>query len=167
MSLAPSPKDPNMFITGSVDRTAKVWDIRTGRYTHSFKAHSSDIDSVAFFPNGHSFVTGSDDCTCKVFDIRAYKEINSFTSESIVVGCNSVDLSESGRLLFAAYGTDQEESNVNKVCIWDTLCYGEKPVNLSVGPRISCVAVNHGSNEFNGGSALCTGGWDSQIKLWS
>ena len=56
-----------MFVSASCDATAKVWDTRQQGATHTFSGHESDINSVAFMPNGQSFGTGSDDSSCRLF----------------------------------------------------------------------------------------------------
>ena len=50
------------YIQG-VDRTAMVWDVRTGECVQVFDGHESDINSVHFHPSGDAFATGSDDAT--------------------------------------------------------------------------------------------------------
>ena len=45
MSVAISPTDPNMFASGSVDASAKVWDLRTGKSTHT-SSLITDTDPV-------------------------------------------------------------------------------------------------------------------------
>lgn len=46
MSLSISPTDPNLFVSGACDSTAKVWDIRTRNCVQTFTGHESDINSV-------------------------------------------------------------------------------------------------------------------------
>ncbi|RAL64895.1 hypothetical protein DID88_001489 [Monilinia fructigena] len=116
--------------------------------------HESDINAIQFFPDGHSFVTGSDDATCRLFDIRADRELNQYGHESILCGITSVACSVSGRLLFAGY--DDFECKV-----WD-ITRAEKVGSL-VGHdnRVSCLGVS------NDGMSLCTGSWDSLLKVWA
>jgi serine/threonine protein kinase len=68
-SVAFSP-DGTRIVTGSCDRTAKVWDARTGRQQLDLKGHIREIWSVAFSPDGTKIVTGSDDLTAKDWDGR-------------------------------------------------------------------------------------------------
>ncbi|MEO1525613.1 MAG: protein kinase [Planctomycetota bacterium] len=51
----------NVFASGSVDRTAKIWDWKTGRIVRSFAEHKSHIDSVRLSPDGRRVVTTSAD----------------------------------------------------------------------------------------------------------
>ena len=45
------------------DKTAMVWDMRTGDCVQVFEGHESDINNVRFYPSGDAFATGSDDAT--------------------------------------------------------------------------------------------------------
>lgn len=111
-------------------------------------AHSRN----SFFPNGDAFATGSDDASCRLFDIRADRELNSFTHDNILCGITSVAFSISGRVLFGGY--DDWTCNV-----WDTL-KGER-VGVLTGHenRVSCLGVSAD------GMALCTGSWDSTLRV--
>ncbi|AAW43317.1 conserved hypothetical protein [Cryptococcus deneoformans JEC21] len=151
ISLAPNA---NLFVSGACDATAKVWDIRTGKAVQTFTGHESDINAVQFFPNGDAFATGSDDASCKLFDLRADRELNSYAHDNILRGITSVAFSISGRVLFAGY----DDYNCN---VWDTL-KGER-IGVLAGHenRISCMGVS------GDGVALCTGSWDSLLKVWS
>jgi guanine nucleotide-binding protein G(I)/G(S)/G(T) subunit beta-1 len=154
MSLSINPTNQNIFVSGACDAFAKLWDIRTGKAVQTFAGHESDINAVQFFPDGNAFGTGSDDATCRLFDIRADRELNQYSSEQILCGITSVAFSVSGRLLFAGY--DDFECKV-----WDVL-RGERVGVLSGHDnRVSCLGVS------NDGISLCTGSWDSLLKIWA
>jgi WD40 repeat protein/serine/threonine protein kinase len=68
-SVAFSP-DGTRIVSGSLDKTAKVWDARTGTPLVELKGHTSLVYSVAFSPDGTRIVTGSLDRTAKVWDAR-------------------------------------------------------------------------------------------------
>jgi len=71
-SIALNPKRPHEFVSGSVDSTALIWDMRAGSKPQlSYIGHESDINAVAFMNNGYTFATGSDDYSCLLFDTRA------------------------------------------------------------------------------------------------
>ena len=59
-SVAFSP-DGQRIVTSSWDRTAKVWDVASGRELLTLKWHGAPIHSVAFSPDGQRIVTGSFD----------------------------------------------------------------------------------------------------------
>ena len=114
--------------------------------------HGAYRTSSRFFPNGDAFATGSDDASCRLFDIRADRELNTYTHDNILCGITSVAFSISGRILFGGY--DDWTCNV-----WDTL-KGER-VGVLTGHenRVSCLGVSVD------GMALCTGSWDSTLKV--
>ncbi|KAI0980332.1 hypothetical protein GJ496_010747 [Pomphorhynchus laevis] len=67
------------FATGSADRSVKLWDFRckcneTCQLTIP-DLHQSDVNSIAFFPNGYALASGSDDGTVKLADLRAGQQI--------------------------------------------------------------------------------------------
>lgn len=107
---------------------------------------------VRFFPNGDAFATGSDDASCKLYDLRADRELNTYAHDNILCGITSVGFSKSGRVLFAGY----DDYNVN---IWDTLKGERVGVLAGHDNRISCLGVS------DDGIALCTGSWDSLLKV--
>jgi len=70
MSVALDPSSPKHFITGSCDSTAKLWDARVPDYpTITFTGHDSDINSVAFFPDGNALFAGYDDFNAHCWDV--------------------------------------------------------------------------------------------------
>lgn len=165
MSLDVQPdRDPNLFVSGSCDSFAKVWDLRTGKCTITFRGHASDINSVALGPDGKTVGTGSDDSACKIFDMRSCAEICHFEDNIGFGGTTAVSFSKSGRLLFSGY----DDYNCHA---WDLLASqkeGEKSVkSKSVYQlqghenRVSCLGV------APSGEALCTGSWDTTLKVWA
>lgn len=84
MSVSLSSNDANVFVSGSCDATAKVWDIRTAKSVRTFMGlHESDINSVQFFPKDDCFGTGSDDSSCRLFDMRTFRQLNHFFSDRV------------------------------------------------------------------------------------
>ena len=56
-----------MAITGSNDKTAKVWNLTTGEYIYNLEGHTDLIRSVAVA--GNYIITVSSDKTAKVWDL--------------------------------------------------------------------------------------------------
>lgn len=107
-----------MFVSGSCDATARLWDTRVAsRAVRTFHGHEGDVNTVRFFPDGNRFGTGSDDGTCRLFDIRTGHQLQVYNQQhgdNDVPHVTSIVFSISGRLLFAGYS--------NGDCyVWDTL----------------------------------------------
>ncbi len=61
----------HMLITASSDRTAKIWDTRTGVCMGTLRGHRFHVASAAFHPcDPHYALTASYDGTAKIWDIR-------------------------------------------------------------------------------------------------
>jgi len=57
-------------VTASDDRTAQVWDARTGAPLGAPMRHAERLRSAVFSPDGARVVTASDDGTARVWDAR-------------------------------------------------------------------------------------------------
>ena len=93
-SVAFSP-DGEYALSGSWDKTLKLWDVNTGREIRTFRGYPSDVNSVAFSPNGNYALSGSRDKTLKLWDVNTGREIRSFSGHSSSV--SSVAFSPDGR----------------------------------------------------------------------
>jgi len=148
----------NCFISGSCDVTdaCKLWDCRQKQgCVMSFQGHESDVNSVQWFPDGYAFGTGSDDSTCRLFDSRAMKQLAVYKTDKILCGITSVDFSKSGALMFAGYD--------DYSCLaWDTVSNNSMYSGVLDGHenRVSCL------NMSKDGKAVCTGSWDTNLKIW-
>jgi guanine nucleotide-binding protein G(I)/G(S)/G(T) subunit beta-1 len=174
MYVAIRPNDKNVFASCSVDKTCKLWDIRTSpkaAIQTFFSSHLGDINAIDFMPSeGNVFATASQDNTVKLFDIRAMNELNSYgqvTAPSTAAGAadgavpadgyTSVACSKSGRLIFAGHMN-------GIVHAYDTISAKNTPVytlNNAHDRAVSDIGVSPS------GDALCSAGWDGLLKVWA
>jgi len=89
-----------------------------------------------------------------MFDIRSDQELAMYTEDNIACGVTSVAFSKSGRLLMAGY----EDYNCN---VWDAMRSEGVGVLAAHENRVSCLGVTED------GMALCTGSWDSFLRIWN
>lgn len=151
MSVAVCPTDPNIFVSGSCDAKCIAHDLRTKHKINTFEGHESDINSVTFFPDGKGFGTGSDDSSCRFFDMRSFNQVASFAADHIFCGVTSSSFSRSGRVLYGGY----DDYSVHS---WDTLTSAYKKFVFHEN-RVSCLGVEPCGN------ALCSGSWDTLLKV--
>ena len=50
----------------------RIWDVNTGENIHSFKGHSTDIQSLTFSPDGTLLASGSYDGTILLWDLKSF-----------------------------------------------------------------------------------------------
>ncbi len=74
LTIAISP-DSNYVATGSRDKSAKLWQLSSGREVRSFLGHQASINSLEFSSDGQYLITGSADATAKIWEVETGKEI--------------------------------------------------------------------------------------------
>jgi Tol biopolymer transport system component len=110
-SMAFSP-DGNYFISGSRDKTIKIWDTETGQEIKTLIGHTGtgsigEVLSVAYSPDGRQIVSCSNDRTIKFWDTS-----NGNVIRTISANCSIVSYCPDGRKIAAVEG--------NKIHIFDT-----------------------------------------------
>ena len=61
-----------LLVSGSEDKTVKVWDADTDQESHTLKAHTDAVQSVAYSPDGKRIVSGCLDGTVKIWDVSLF-----------------------------------------------------------------------------------------------
>jgi WD40 repeat protein len=79
--------DDKYALSGSVDKTARLWDIATGQQLRVFEGHGERVLSVAFAPDGKRILTGSRDKTIRLWDVQTGKELHRFEGHTDAVTC--------------------------------------------------------------------------------
>lgn len=149
-SVAFSP-DSQRIVTGSLDQTAKVWEIASGRELFTLTGHGDVILSVAFSPDGLRIVTGSDDQTAKVWDAANGKEL--FMLKGHNYGISSVAFSADGQRIVT--GSDDKTAKV-----WEADSGKELLTLRGHTNRISSVAFSPD------GQRIVSGSRDKAAKVW-
>jgi WD40 repeat protein len=91
--------DGRRVVSGSHDRTVRIWDLDRGRELLTFQGHESAVSSLAITANGRFAVTGSHDGIIKVWELETGKESHTFKQGSDVV--SSVVINASGRWIIS------------------------------------------------------------------
>ncbi|WP_454620442.1 WD40 domain-containing protein [Bradyrhizobium cenepequi] len=102
-SVAFSP-DGRTIVSGSRDKTLKLWDASSGRELRTLSGHSSLVTSVAFSPDGRTIVSGSRDETLKLWDASSGRELRTLRGHSADV--RSVAFSPDGRTIVSGSSDD-------------------------------------------------------------
>jgi WD40 repeat protein len=67
-------------LTGSKDKTIKLFEFPSGRYIRTFAGHLGEITGLTFSPDGKYILSASSDGTNRLWDISTGKEIAQFIS---------------------------------------------------------------------------------------
>lgn len=141
-------------LTGSWDKTLRLWDLETGVTLRTFTGHTSDVFSVALSPDNRQIVSGSRDGTIKLWNTMAEcKYTIEEDRHTDWVSC--VRFSPAGReTLIVSCGWDKV------VKVWDlTNCVLK--TNL-----VGHTAALHTVTISPDGSLCASGGKDGVAMLW-
>jgi WD domain, G-beta repeat len=62
-------------ISGSRDKTLKLWNVQTGKLIRTYKGHEGAVFSVAVLPGGKQVASGSADHTVRVWDVESGDQV--------------------------------------------------------------------------------------------
>jgi|SRR5579864_6991745 len=149
-SVAWSPNGTRL-VTANMDKTAKIWDVTTGKELFALFGHRDAISSVVWSPDGMQLATASLDHMTKVWDAGTGKEVLTLAGHPESV--NSVAWDRDSKRLATA-SSDQTAR------VWDGAT-GKQLLTL-VGHRGVVKSVTWSPN----GKRLATGSWDQTAKIW-
>ena len=152
-SVAFSP-DGKQVVSGSSDKTVRLWDAKTGKAMgEPWQGHSDYVLSVAFSPDGKQVVSGSRDRTMRLWDAKTGKAIGEvWKGHSDDV--RSVAFSPDGKQVVSG-------SRDRTMRTWD----------ITTGKAIGEAWQGHGAAVWSvtflpNGKQVVSGNSDSTMRLW-
>ncbi|CAO3608685.1 unnamed protein product [Cunninghamella blakesleeana] len=76
------------IITGSRDKTIKLWDV-SGQLLHTFVGHDNWVRGLVVHPSGKYLLSASDDKTIKIWDLKTGRCMKTLEAHSHFVTCIS------------------------------------------------------------------------------
>ncbi|MTJ15633.1 WD40 repeat domain-containing protein [Dolichospermum sp. UHCC 0299] len=149
-AIAVTP-DGKSLISGSSDRTIKIWDVVTGAEKFILRGHSDSVNAITVTTDGKSLISASSDETIKIWDVGTGREEFTIYSHSRYV--NAIAVTSDGKNLISG-------SSDGKIKIWD------------VGTGIEKFTLRGYSGYSNAlelttdGKTLVSGSFDGKIKIW-
>lgn len=137
--------------TASNDRTARLWDLKSGRAIRVLAGHTRVVQCVRFSPDGRLVATGSTDFTIRLWDVREGKEVRKLKGHEAMVW----------EVIFLPGGDRILSSSGDKtVRIWslDTA----REVERFEGHESWVRGLDYNS----AAGLVATGGGDNTIRLW-
>lgn len=92
--------DTKYLISGSRDKTVRIWNLATGELIHILKGHEDIVNTVALSPDQEIIASGSADKTIKIWHLHTGELLATFTGHSNSV--TAVTFTTSGEMLVSA-----------------------------------------------------------------
>lgn len=155
-------RDGKYILTGSLDKTAKLWDAVTGAEVRTFSGHTGSVESVAFSPDGKYVLTGSSDKTAKLWDAATGAEVRTFSDPPSTIVRTSVEMKRSNHsVAFAPDGkyvlTGSDDGTAR---LWDATTGALVRTFSGHTSIVRSVAFSPD------GKYVLTGALDDMAKLW-
>ena len=77
--------DGKYISTASRDKTAKIWDAKSGKLLHTLIGHTSIVYSAMFSPDDKYIVTASADETAKIWDVESGKLLHTLIGHASII----------------------------------------------------------------------------------
>ena len=136
------------IVSGSEDRTLRVWDPSTGRCLLTLSGHSGAVVKVAVLPDGR-IVSGSHDKTLRVWDPSTGQCWQILEGHSNWINC--VTVLPDGRIV-----SGSEDRTLR---VWDSSTGQCLQILEGHSDRVSCVAVLPDGH-------IVSGSWDNTLRVW-
>ena len=76
--------DSNYVVTGSKDKSIKLWELSTGREIRSFLGHDHFVNSVDLSPDGKLLISGSYDKSVRLWDVPSGRQLFVSSGEDFI-----------------------------------------------------------------------------------
>jgi WD40 repeat protein len=115
VKIAAFSPDGKFLVTGGRDKTAKLWEIASGREMRTFLGHEATVQALKFSIDGKFIATGSTDQTVKLWNIETGELIRTYKVKDRVT---TIDFTSDGKYMvvggeeFIGYIFETETGNV-------------------------------------------------------
>jgi WD40 repeat protein len=143
--------DGRQVISGSHDKTVRVWDFQSGETLRALQGHTGPVTAVALTPDGRQIVSGSYDNTLRVWDLQTGQTLRTLRGHCEMV--TAVALTPDGRQVISA-------SNDETLRVWDLQSGQTLRTLKGHSRRVTAVALTPNGCQVVSGSA------DDTLRVW-
>jgi WD40 repeat protein/serine/threonine protein kinase len=144
-------REGRLALSGSVDRTVRLWDVASGREQRRFEGHSDEVAAVAFSHSGKKAVSGGGDRSIRLWDVNTAHELGCWWGHTDKV--QSLALSWDDQFVVSG-------SHDGTVRLWDVAKGVEVRSLQGHKGWVTSVAISRD------GRTILSGGNDGTVRIW-
>jgi WD40 repeat protein/Cdc6-like AAA superfamily ATPase len=126
--------DGNRVISGSQDKTLRIWDLESGRCINTLEGHTDDVECVSITPDGDKAISGSRDKTLRVWDVENGKCLNILEGHTRSILCVNITADGSAAISGSQDSTLRLWDLENGQCIRIFEGHKAPVINVSITP---------------------------------
>ena len=166
----------NIIVSGSTDRTLKVWNAESGTCVHTLYGHTSTVRCMHL--HGNKVVSGSRDATLRMWDVDTGECLHVLVGHVAAVRCVQYD----GRLVVSGaydymvkvWNPEREEclhtlsGHTNRVySLQVCTLYSQSLYSPDNSYQVRLLSTNYHSSYFQfDGVHVVSGSLDTSIRVW-
>jgi WD40 repeat protein len=166
LAFCPSIERADTLISGSADKSVKVWDVETGKEKQSYASHADEVRCVGFAPDGKSFASGGRDRRACLYELD--REKFEIFAESHLAAIETIVLAPLPTLHDRALeirpclltGSADQTIRINDVTQTNAKPRDVRIIRSHVQP-VSAVLINQKQSNL-----VVSSSWDGTIKLF-
>jgi WD40 repeat protein len=140
------------IITGSDDRTARVWNAANGALVATLAGHTGPVSGVAISADGTLAVTASADATAIIWDVKAAATQRAVL-KTHALALTAIALSADGKLIVTA-------SADKSIRLWDTAAATPAATIIRVDQAVTAAAISADDKRIMSGQP------DGSVRIW-
>ena len=144
--------DGRHVMSGSYDKTVRLWEVATGREIRRFEGHAEAVSSVCFSPTGRHALSGGWDNTLRLWEVATGREIRCLEGHGYLAPV-FVSFAPDGRHVLSG-GRD------NSLRLWEIDSGHVLTCFVGHASRISSVSFSHD------GQYVLSGSQDGTLQMW-
>lgn len=151
-------KNGTKFITGSYDRTCKIWDTATGVELASLSGHQNVVYAITFNnPYGDRICTGSFDRSAKIWDVNNGRCLHTYVGHTKEIVCVAFSPNSSYLCSGSTDGTARCYDTNTGACIGVLAAHTAEVISVGWSGE---------GGGAEGGHLIMTGSFDHSVRIW-